>query len=134
MFDLIKKAMFTGIGMAALTKEKIEEIAADFIQKGNLSENEGRKLVDELMKKSEESQEEIKKQLDALVHAALEKMQLARMSQIDELSQALQILKEKIEVLEKQNDREEGLTASIFRYFIMISVSSWTLKKDRTKT
>ena len=102
MFDLIKKALFTGIGMAALTKEKIEEIAADFIQKGNLSENEGRKLVDELMKKSEESQEEIKKQLDALVLATVEKMQLARVSQIDELSQALQILKEKTEVIENQ--------------------------------
>lgn len=100
MIDLIKKAMFTGLGMAVLTKEKIEEIAADFIQKGNLSETEGRKLVDELMKKSEESQEEVKKQLDALVLAALEKMQLARMSQIDELSQAVQILKEKIEDLE----------------------------------
>ena len=102
MFDLIKKAMFTGIGMAALTKEKIEEIAADFVQKGNLSENEGRKLVDELMKKSEESKEEIKKQLDALVYATIEKMQLARTSQIDEISQALQILKEKIESVENQ--------------------------------
>ena len=102
MFDLIKKAMFTGIGMAALTKEKIEEIAADFVQKGNLSENEGRKLVDEMMKKSEESNEEIKKQLDALVYATIEKMQLARTSQIDEISQALQILKEKIESVENQ--------------------------------
>ncbi len=102
MFDLIKKAMFTGIGIAALTKEKIEEIATDFIQKGNLTENEGRKLVDELIKKSEESQEEIKKQLEALVHTTLEKMQVARMGQIDEISQALQILKEKIETLERQ--------------------------------
>lgn len=102
MFDLIKKAMFTGIGMAALTKEKIEEIAADFVQKGNLSENEGRKLVDEMMKKSEESKEEIKKQLDVLVYATIEKMQLARTSQIDEISQALQILREKIESVENQ--------------------------------
>lgn len=100
MFELIKKAMFTGIGMASLTKEKIEEIAADFTKKGDLSENEGRKLVDEMMKKSEESREEIKKQLDILVQTTLEKMQVARMSQIDEINQALRILKEKIEVLE----------------------------------
>lgn len=102
MFDLIKKAMFTGIGVASLTKEKIEEIAADFIHKGNLTENEGRKLVDELMKKSEDSQEEIKKQLETLVHATLEKMQVARLSQIDEINQAIQILRQKIEVLESQ--------------------------------
>ncbi len=100
MFELIKKAMFTGIGMAAMTKEKVEEIAVDFIKKGNLSENEGRKLVDEIMKRSEESQEEIKKQVERLVMAALEKMQLARISQIDEINQAIQILREKIEVLE----------------------------------
>ncbi len=102
MFELIKKAMFTGIGMAALTKEKVEEIAADFIKKGGLSENEGRKLVDEILKKSEESQEEIKKQMDCLVQATIEKMQLARISQIDEINQAIQILREKIESLESQ--------------------------------
>lgn len=102
MFDLIKKAMFTGIGMAAMTKEKVEEVAADFIQKGNLSEVEGRKLIDEMMKKSDESREEIKKQLEILVNNALEKVQVARMSQIDEINQALQILKEKIELLENQ--------------------------------
>jgi len=73
MFELIKKAMFTGIGMAAMTKEKVEELAADFIRKGNLSEQEGRKLVDELMKKSEESQAEIKKQLDEIVRSTLER-------------------------------------------------------------
>jgi polyhydroxyalkanoate synthesis regulator phasin len=97
MFDLIKKAMFTGIGMAAMTKDRIEELAADFISKGNLSEQEGRKLVDEMMKKSEESQAEIRKQLDELVQAALVKMEVARKSQIDELREEIRILREMVE-------------------------------------
>jgi polyhydroxyalkanoate synthesis regulator phasin len=100
MFELIKKAMFTGIGMAAMTKDKIEELAGDFIKKGDLSEQEGRKLVDEMMKKSEESKAEVKKQLDEMVQAALVKMEVARKTQIDELQEEIRLLREAIEKLQ----------------------------------
>jgi polyhydroxyalkanoate synthesis regulator phasin len=100
MFELIKKAMFTGIGMAAMTKDKIEELAGDFIKKGDLSEQEGRKLVDEMMKKSEESKAEVKKQLDEMVQAALVKMEVARKTQIDELQEEIRLLREAVEKLQ----------------------------------
>ena len=107
MFELIKKAMFTGIGMAAMTKEKVEELAADFIKKGNLSEQEGRKLVDELMKKSEESQAEFKKQLDEIVCSTLEKMEVARKGQIDELRDEIKQLREAVEKMQSASGSDQ---------------------------
>ena len=107
MFDLIKKALFTGIGMAAMTKEKIEELAADFIKKGDLSEQEGRKLVDELMKKSEESRTEIRKQLDEIVCSTLERMEVARKSQIDELREEIMQLREAVERLQNTSGSDQ---------------------------
>ena len=100
MFELIKKAMFTGIGMAAMTKDKIEELAGDFIKKGDLSEQEGRKLVDEMMIKSEESKAEVKKQLDEMVQAALVKMDVASKTQVQELQEEIRLLREAIEKLQ----------------------------------
>ena len=100
MFELIKKAMFTGIGMAAMTKDKIEELAGDFIKKGDLSEQEGRKLVDEMMKKSEESKAEVKKQLDEMVQAALVKMEVASKTQVQELQEEIRLLREAVEKLQ----------------------------------
>ncbi len=77
MIELIKKAMLTGLGVASLTKEKIEEVAKDFIEKGKLTEQEGKKLVDELMARSEESKEDIKKQVDEVVGKAISKLDIA---------------------------------------------------------
>ncbi|MBW1635178.1 MAG: hypothetical protein JRC87_05200 [Deltaproteobacteria bacterium] len=97
MIDLIKKTMFTGIGFAALTKEKIEEIAQEFVDRGKLSEKEGEKIIQEMIDKSEESKEELKKQIDQAVGTTLEKMQLARSSDVDNLRQEINALKKKLE-------------------------------------
>ena len=55
MIDLIKKTFLTGVGLAFMTKEKITEISKEIIEKGKLSEKEGRELVEELLKKSEKA-------------------------------------------------------------------------------
>lgn len=96
MIDLIKKAMFTGIGVAALTKEKVEDVARDFVEQGKMSEQEGKKLVDEIMAKSRESQEELAQKIEASVAMAVEKLSLAKESDIAALQQQIDELKEKL--------------------------------------
>ena len=97
MIDLVKKTLLTGVGVAALTKEKLEEIAKDFVEKGKMTEQEGRDLVDDLVTRSEESRAELMKQIEGKVKCILEKMDLAKKSEVDalklkieELQQALQ--------------------------------------------
>ena len=89
MIDLVKKAMFTGIGVMSLTKEKIEALAADFVEKGKLSEQEGKKMVEEMMARSEESKDELKKQIEQVVQATLGKMDIASKSDMEELKKEL---------------------------------------------
>jgi polyhydroxyalkanoate synthesis regulator phasin len=96
MIDLIKKTLLTGVGVAVLTKEKLEELAKDFVEKGKMTEQEGRALVDDLVARSEESRVELQKQIEEKVESVLEKMDLAKKSevdalklQVDELQQAL---------------------------------------------
>lgn len=93
MIELIKKAMLTGLGVASLTKEKVEEVAQEFVEKGKLTEQEGKKLVDELMAKSEESKEDIKKQVDELVAKTLAKMDIATKEDIAALRTEILALK-----------------------------------------
>jgi polyhydroxyalkanoate synthesis regulator phasin len=85
MVDLLKKTLLTGIGVAALSKEKFEELAKDFVEKGKISEQEGRALVDDLVLRSEEYRVELQKQIEDKVQAVLKKMNLARQSEIDSL-------------------------------------------------
>jgi len=85
MVDLLKQTLLTGIGIAALSKEKIEELAKDFVEKGKISEQEGREFVDDLVVRSEESRVEFQKQIEEKVQAVLKKMNLAQQSEIDAL-------------------------------------------------
>ena len=55
MVNLIKKAFYTGLGLAVLTKEKAEELVKDIAQQAKLSEHEGKELVDSLMKQSDQA-------------------------------------------------------------------------------
>ena len=100
MIDLIKKTMFTGIGVASLTKDKIEEIAQEFVDRGKLSEQEGEKIIEEMMTKTEESKEELRNQIDQMIETTLGKMQLARASDIEDLQKEISSLKTKIEALD----------------------------------
>ena len=77
MFDLIKKAMFTSLGLAYMTKEKLEELSNDLIEKGKLSEKEGKEFVEELKKKSEEAKKGAQEQIEKVVATTLKKMKVA---------------------------------------------------------
>ena len=96
MIDLVKKAMFTGIGVMSLTKEKVEDIANEFVAKGKLSEQEGKKLVNDLLERSEESKGELKKQVEAVVKSTLAKMDIATKSDMEALKSDLAGLRDSL--------------------------------------
>jgi len=93
MIDLVKKTLLTGVGFAALTKEKIEEVAKDFVEKGKITEQEGKALVDDLVVRSEESRLEFQKQIEEKVEAVMKKMNLAKQSDLDDLKAEVEALR-----------------------------------------
>lgn len=95
MIDLIKKAMLTGVGLASISLDKIEDIAKELMEQGNLTEQEGRKLVQEMMGIAEKSKEQMEKQVNSYVEKAMNKMDVARKSDLDELRETIQQLQEK---------------------------------------
>ncbi|MBW1717341.1 MAG: polyhydroxyalkanoate synthesis regulator [Deltaproteobacteria bacterium] len=99
MFDLIKKTMLTGVGLAGLTKDKIEKLAKELAKKGKLSEKEGKKLVDDLLKKSDKAKKDLGAQIERGVKSTLKKMNLATREDMVKLTERIkkleQALKEK---------------------------------------
>ena len=93
MFDLMKKSLLTGIGLAALSKDKIENLAKALTEKGELSEKEGRDLMDDLMKKSEQARKEFKTKVEDIVKNVLGKMNLATKDDIISLDKKINNLK-----------------------------------------
>ncbi len=77
MIDLFKKTMYMGLGLAEITREKVEEISKELIKKGEISEKEGRNFVDEMTRKSEEAKKSLEKRVDKLVKQALDRINVA---------------------------------------------------------
>jgi polyhydroxyalkanoate synthesis regulator phasin len=103
MIDLIKKAVFAGMGVASLTKDKIDEFSRELIDKGKLSEQEGEKIVLEMRKRAEESKEALKNQTDKIVEATLNRMQLAKVSDLEKLQSEIAGLRKEIEALRNKD-------------------------------
>lgn len=89
MIDLIKKAFYTGLGAAELTREKVEELAAELSEKGKVSESEIKKFVDEMLAKSQERKEQLKKQLEKVSEETMKRMNLASRDDLDALEKRL---------------------------------------------
>jgi len=96
MVEMIKKAIFTGIGLAVLTKEKAEELVHEFTSQAKLSEQEGKELVESLLKQSEDARLEFKTKVEEAVQAAVSRLNLASKEEVNALKAQVEELSKKI--------------------------------------
>ncbi len=89
MIDLMKKTLLTGIGFACMTREKIEQFAKTLAEQSDVSEKEGKKMVDELLQKHDEAKEDIDKRVKGIVSSIMEKMNLATKADISRLEKLI---------------------------------------------
>jgi polyhydroxyalkanoate synthesis regulator phasin len=85
MVDLIKKALYTGVGLAVLTKEKAEELVKDLTQQAKLSEQEGKELFEGLLKQSEQARNDFQAKVDEAVLTVVKRLNLATKDEVESL-------------------------------------------------
>ncbi len=95
MVDLIKKAIYTGIGFAALTKDKAEELVRELTSQAKLSEQEGKELVDNLLKQSEQARVEFQARVDEAVTNVIGRLNLATKEEVAALKAKVEELSSK---------------------------------------
>ncbi len=96
MIDIFKKTLYAGIGMAFLTKERIEEMASKLAEESKLSEAEGRKFVNEIINRSEEAKQGFEKTIQEAVDTAFRKLDLPRRSDVQRLEVRIEALESAI--------------------------------------
>jgi polyhydroxyalkanoate synthesis regulator phasin len=95
MFEQIKKTFDKGVELAFSTKDKIQQSVLEIAKENNLTKEEAKKLLDQVMKKSEEIKGNLEVKITELQKAAIEKMNLVSKKE-------LTTLEERIVKLEKQ--------------------------------
>ena len=92
MLDSIHKMFLAGVGLAAMTKDKIDEHVKELVEKGKLTEKEGREIADDMLKKSKQAREDLEKQVEKLVQQTLQTIQVASKKDVDELATRIEKL------------------------------------------
>ncbi|MGI6299415.1 MAG: phasin family protein [Saccharofermentanales bacterium] len=74
--NLLKKSFDFGLGLAAYSKEKIEEMVEEMVKRGEVANKDARKVADDLIEKGKSSRAEIQQMISNEVNHALKKIGL----------------------------------------------------------
>ena len=96
MKETLRNIVHAGLGVAFLTKEKIEEIKNELLEKGRLSQEEGKQFVDDLVNRSEKAKEQLNQWVDKKVAERLDRLNLASKDEIAALRATIEDLRKDI--------------------------------------
>lgn len=104
MFDLMKKGMLAGIGLALKTRDEVEEMIQEIQKKSEMSEAEGRKFFNDVQKRYEEAQGKLEKRVEQAVKDFLKKTQLVTTDELKELKKEIRELKSIINTMTQKTE------------------------------
>ncbi len=91
---LFKKFVYTGVGLVALTKDRLQKTIDEMVKEDKISENEGKKMVTDFFKNTESKKNELEDQLKKVVDKAVSKFKYASSSSLEELANRIKVLEQ----------------------------------------
>jgi polyhydroxyalkanoate synthesis regulator phasin len=125
MENMLKKALYTGVGLVTIATEKVQETVKGLVDSGKLSEEEGKKVVDDLITDLESKKEDVEGRVNTLVNKIVNTVDLPSRSDFT-------TLKSRIKELESQLEEKET-TASVKKVVKKAVAKKTISKKPVTK-
>jgi polyhydroxyalkanoate synthesis regulator phasin len=108
-FDkLLKKVLYTGIGVFTSTTEQLQKAVDSLVERGKISEEEGKKVVDDVVKNTDHKREEYEGRFRKLIDTALSKLNLPQSDSYDKLEKRVKSLEVKLGLLIKELEAQRG--------------------------
>jgi poly(hydroxyalkanoate) granule-associated protein len=109
LLEAARKVLLAGIGAVALTQETIEDFVSKLVERGEIAEKDGKKLVGEVMEKRKKQAEKGTKtaqdEMDKRVETILGRMNVPSKSDIDSLSSKITALTKKVDELKEAQSK-----------------------------
>lgn len=102
--DLVERTFLAGMGAAALTKDRIQELVEELTSRGQLNAEEGREIVERLAVRSREEARTVLKKADTSLHGAYRELGLGSKREIEDLTLRVEQLEHRIQLLEAHID------------------------------
>ncbi len=101
MLEIVEKTLLTGIGAVALTQKKAEELVDDLKKRMNLSEDEGKNLLEKLRTASQENQKKLEDFAQDEVKKACERVGIVTQEEFNALQSKVKKLEKLLNSQEK---------------------------------
>jgi polyhydroxyalkanoate synthesis regulator phasin len=113
--ELMERTFLAGMGAAALTKDRIQEVVEEFVRRGQLGREEGLDVVEQLVERSREEARAVLKRADSSLQGAYRDLGLTPKRELDSLRLLVEQLEHRVSLLEAAADAprrdEEGSAA-----------------------
>ena len=101
MLNIIKKSMLTGIGLALIAKDEVEELAKELVKKGQMSETEGLRFLDDLQKRYDETQKKLEEKVEKAVRDFMKRADVVTGDELKGLKKEIRDLKKAVSEVAK---------------------------------
>ncbi|MDA3903105.1 MAG: phasin family protein [Desulfuromusa sp.] len=95
MLEIVEKTLLTGIGAMALTQKKAEELIDDLKKRMNITEEEGKTLLEKLRSAAKDNQKKLEEMAQDEVKKACDRVGVVTTEEFEKLQH-------KVDQLEKQ--------------------------------
>ena len=106
MFEMFKKSLFAGLGLAVVTKTKLEKVLEKLVEEGKMSREEAEKMGQELLESGEKQWDDFETKLKETVKGFLENMDLCKDSDLKKLEKKVKALDMRLKAQEKTEEKK----------------------------
>jgi len=103
LYEATRKVLLASMGLVALAQEEIEQFVAKLVERGELAEKDGKKLVREVMDKRKKETQKAESELEKRMEELLARMNVPSKTDIDALSAKITALTKKVDELKKES-------------------------------
>jgi polyhydroxyalkanoate synthesis regulator phasin len=98
---LIERTFLIGVGAAAFTKDRVQELVEEFVKRGELSSDEGREMVDRLVTRSRDEARSVVRRADSSLQGAFRDFGITTRRELEDLEMRVRHLEHRLALLER---------------------------------
>ena len=101
LLEASRKVLLAGIGAIGLAQDEIEDFVNKLIERGEIAEKDGRKLVKEIRDRRKKTTHDAEEKMNKQVEEILDRLNVPTKSDIEALSEKIAALTKKMDELKK---------------------------------
>jgi len=102
LFEAVRKVLLAGVGAVSLTVEAIEDLVEKLVERGELTEEEGRKLINDVWSKRKKDAKKAEEEVNRRVDELMARFDIPTKAEFEDLSAQISEVSKKVDTLKKE--------------------------------